>query len=260
MKIKCDNCNIEFNKSLSRIKNSKHNFCCRKCMGEYNTKTNCIETKCDNCNDTIYIYKYYSLKNKYNYCDSDCMYEHKTKIGTKDVKCTQCGIVFNKILSEISHTGNDFCSSECFHTWRGEKDRSSVNCDICGNEINKTNYDIKINKRYFCSKKCYKEGINGKNNPRYIDGGNSRKTEANKKWSLDVKKMANFTCEKCGDSGVELEAHHILAFSRFPEARLDLDNGACLCKECHKQFHHDYGYINFTDEDYYEFLKENIDG
>lgn len=43
-------------------------------------------------------------------------------------------------------------------------------------------------------------------------------------------------CEKCGATD-HLEAHHIKPWALFPEFRIDLENGVCLCHKCHAQEH-----------------------
>lgn len=58
------------------------------------------------------------------------------------------------------------------------------------------------------------------------------KSSESKKWSFLVKQKFNFTCQKCG-SNKNLHAHHIKSWRKFPDLRFDLDNGLCLCKECH---------------------------
>ena len=55
-----------------------------------------------------------------------------------------------------------------------------------------------------------------------------------RQWRSDVFSRDNWTCQTCGIRGVYLEAHHIKSWARYPELRLDLQNGATLCRECHK--------------------------
>jgi hypothetical protein len=54
-------------------------------------------------------------------------------------------------------------------------------------------------------------------------------------WRLGVFERDDFTCRGCGVRGGKLHAHHILSFSKFPEHRLELDNGITLCPPCHEK-------------------------
>ena len=59
-----------------------------------------------------------------------------------------------------------------------------------------------------------------------------------KAWVVAVKSVGY--CEACG-STERLEAHHILPKARFPHLIHDINNGKCLCHECHKgvKYHSD---------------------
>jgi hypothetical protein len=52
---------------------------------------------------------------------------------------------------------------------------------------------------------------------------------------------ANFTCKVCGARGVELNAHHMNGWHSHVEDRYSLDNLVCLCYQCHREFHTQYG-------------------
>lgn len=66
----------------------------------------------------------------------------------------------------------------------------------------------------------------------------------------------NYTCIKCGDCGGDLNDHHIKSYRDFIDDRVKVDNGATLCYDCHKLFHDTYGYIGFTEGDFYEYLNK----
>ena len=55
-------------------------------------------------------------------------------------------------------------------------------------------------------------------------------------WRSAVLARDGYACRSCGASE-QLEAHHILRWADFPEARVMVDNGMTLCSSCHKAAH-----------------------
>lgn len=62
-----------------------------------------------------------------------------------------------------------------------------------------------------------------------------RKSTEYKIWRLSVLERDKFTCVFCGKRGGNLHADHIKPFCKFPELRLEKDNGRTLCVDCHKK-------------------------
>lgn len=57
-------------------------------------------------------------------------------------------------------------------------------------------------------------------------------------WKDFVFKRDDYTCQLCQKrGGIELNAHHIEYFHKYPELRFDVNNGITLCVECHKDIH-----------------------
>lgn len=84
---------------------------------------------------------------------------------------------------------------------------------------------------------------------------NRRNVKGYKQWRRDVKKRASYKCELCYVSHRVLVSHHKASYQSNPSLRLDLNNGVCLCKECHWKFHTIYGIKNNTPEQYDEFQR-----
>ena len=83
--------------------------------------------------------------------------------------------------------------------------------------------------------------ISGPQNPNWRGGTSSERervacSEEYKKWRKEVYKRDGYTCQVCGNhAGRNIQAHHILPFSAFPEYRQEPENGITLCVDCHHQ-------------------------
>lgn len=90
--------------------------------------------------------------------------------------------------------------------------------------------------------------VRGKNNSDY---SNWRDAVYAKDW---------YTCQCCGKSkGIIKNAHHILPYASNEDLRYDVNNGICMCKECHyttvkDSFHNKYGTVNNTPEQLEEYI------
>jgi hypothetical protein len=155
------------------------------------------------------------------------------------------------------------------HNGRGEKvQRIRLACDFCGMEIIRLSCQIKKGNYHFCNRHCkskwigqntlqtpeYKEKkrrialkngnipppMRGEDHPNWKGGisKQDRRSDARyKKWYKEVLAKDNFTCQICGLRGGRLSAHHIRAWADFPELRYDINNGQCLCYDCHMELH-----------------------
>lgn len=111
---------------------------------------------------------------------------------------------------------------------------------------------------------CANINKSGKNHYRYNPNLTEEEREKNRRqlhgenqvcWNRKVLKRDNYTCKCCGQHGYKLVAHHLNGYNWDIENRFSVDNGVTLCENCHKEFHHIYGYGDNTKEQYEEFIE-----
>jgi len=73
-------------------------------------------------------------------------------------------------------------------------------------------------------------------------------------WRSSVLQRDGHHCSICGSNG-NLVAHHLASFDENPDLRTDVNNGLTLCEDCHKLFHHEYGYGENTLTQMYNFCR-----
>lgn len=134
----------------------------------------------------------------------------------------------------------------------------------CGN-IWKTNLDS-VRRGSGCPKCSLKrrsgEG-NHKYNPNLTEEDRIKRRrlstiENQRIWRIGVFKRDNYTCCICSQYGGKLNGHHLNGYNWDKEGRFDIDNGATLCKQCHKDFHKIYKMGNNTKEQFEDFKKTQI--
>lgn len=106
---------------------------------------------------------------------------------------------------------------------------------------------------------CY--NVKGENNPNWNpnltdeERKKRRNIEGYNDFIKEVYKRDNWTCQCCNEKGKKINAHHLNSYDWDKEHRIDINNGITLCEDCHKEFHHIYGYGNNTKEQYEEWIK-----
>lgn len=60
-------------------------------------------------------------------------------------------------------------------------------------------------------------------------------------WRKAVFQRDDYTCQRCGQRGGRLHAHHIKAWAEYPELRYDVANGITYCAKCHQAVHQEQG-------------------
>jgi len=149
------------------------------------------------------------------------------KKGKKErVKCDYCSKEYEKYKSQLIYK-NKFCSRKCRALFGGNKLRND--------------FDYKERQRKLIKAKGNRPPLHIGENHWNWKGGISKSNRGEDykycQWRKDVLAKYNFTCQKCGKRGVKLSSHHIIKWSESEELRYDLNNGICLCYECHMKIH-----------------------
>lgn len=127
-------------------------------------------------------------------------------------------------------------------------------CD-CGGTSVTTGLNLKSGNSKSCG--CRKH-LSGLDNPRTIRDPQrllerKRALSTVRTWRAKVIRR-NPVCLKCGTQ-TNLQAHHIHGFADAPHLRIDPQNGATLCGQCHTNFHLSYGRrTGFTEANLNEWL------
>ena len=148
-------------------------------------------------------------------CSNACRYQQQrtTRLGEKNGRWK--GGAREK---PCKHCGKTFCwSGEPYVVWQG---------------------------RQFCSRPCFVAGqrrIRGPEHHNYNPSAKPRSkgwyVQEQQKWSAAIRERDNYTCQNCGRRGGDLQAHHVLSWSKHPELRFELFNGVTLCIPCHRAVH-----------------------
>lgn len=88
MWLKCDNCNVEFERKNGNVKPEiKNHFCCRKCFQDFKNKRAFIDVPCGTCGNLITMrrsrYNRADRTSKKFFCSKSCVGKHSHKFAKK---------------------------------------------------------------------------------------------------------------------------------------------------------------------------------
>lgn len=147
-------------------------------------------------------------------------------------------------------------------------------CDKCG-EIFDINYKNYLNKtrnekgEEFCIH-CAPSQFNSRekhylwrNDLTDEDRKNSKNRNESPEYNKFIRtviKRDDCKCFYCGKTkNNHMVVHHLYSYANYPELRTDINNGVCLCEDCHRLFHFIYGRGNNTKEQFEEWCNKKVD-
>jgi hypothetical protein len=168
---------------------------------------------------------------------------HNKGLGSYLLECKTCSKEFtiNKYAFEKNGEGK-YCSRDCYT----ESKKGIVPPHLVGMKF------VAWNKG--------KKGISGENHYNWKGGVTSENKRIrghlpSKIWRESVFKRDNWTCQKCHNrDGKPIHPHHILNFSSSVDLRFSTSNGVTLHKDCHLNFHKEFGFRNNTKEQIDKYL------
>ena len=184
-------------------------------------------------------------KNTRDGLQTRCRFCELAKRKYVEVKCSTCGDVKKRRTYQLKH-------------WKG-------NCRSCAQTIelskpHRKEISSKSGKLFTAkfggipnAKKFTSEDVRGSANHNWKGGvtTENQKGRGSKKateWRHSVFVRDSFTCQLCGQIGGNLQAHHKKEWANFKSLRYDVDNGATLCKTCHKDKAHRGAWRNIPTE------------
>lgn len=202
--------------------------------------------------------------NNYTLMKYKCFCGNISKISfsnfRKGASCSKCG---NHKELTLSRAKQYFLDHNCTLLENSCKNSSTLMKYICScGNVGKTTFN-NFQQRHRC-KKCAIKRIKGKNHYNYNPNLTDEDREKNRmndplyyRWRKRVFVRDDYTCQKCFQIGGNLNAHHIKNYSTNKSLRLIGSNGVTFCVDCHKDFHHIYGYKNNNRQQLEEFLTED---
>ena len=154
------------------------------------------------------------------------------------------------------------------HLTKGSQVKVDVSCDGNCKKILHPKYQDYCshnhNGKYYCQS-CYSRlFMSGENAPNWNPNKTKkdRVVERNYPEYMEFVRIVlardNYTCQCCGKHGVDLDVHHLDGYNWCIEKRTDETNGITLCKNCHSNFHANYGYGDNTKEQFEEWFGRTI--
>lgn len=197
-------------------------------------------------------------------CVCVCGEQLEIRAGFLNRETASCGCMTQKLMStpRLDLAGKKFGRWLVLENIEDDRSGSWWKCVCeCGTESVKNGSALNLGYSISCGCKhrennALRRGANHPSwNPDLTDEDRMRKRKVleNSEWRKDVFERDNYTCKICKERGGVINAHHLDSWHWCKERRFDLDNGVCLCKCCHTEFHKIYGNKDNTAEEFFEY-------
>lgn len=163
--------------------------------------------------------------------------------ATLTKECARCGVAFSKPRScgmpEWTQT-RKYCSRECqLAMTLKAPGKSTWNKDMKGYSSDLPRGEEWRRKMSAAQKGRPQPHRRGENHHNWKGGISAHRRDLRDlryvQWREAVFARDDFTCLLCGVRGGDLEAHHIERWSENEDLRFEVDNGATLCRRCHRK-------------------------
>lgn len=200
-----------------------------------------VKIKCPKCEKVRETHYKSYLKSETDMCQP-------CTVKIKNTKYLKSGSKYGRltVLKPAKETGKSVCMCKCgSKTVVGNYLLKSGRTKSCGCLKGEHLKDLKP----LCGSEhgMWKGGISSKRD-------RIKESKKYKQWRKSVFERDNYTCQKCGQVGYKLNAHHILSFSKHKDKITKLNNGITLCASCHYSFHSKYGRTKANKKDLNKFL------
>jgi hypothetical protein len=167
---------------------------------------------------------------KYDAC-TDCGVE-KTMRQQRSARCGSCAASLRNPAVNTRYASCVDCGKS-----KTNLQQTAPRCNSCAGSLKRIG-KIPWNKGQTCS-------LADRNKISLAKGGNgdilNRKFPGLPRWTRLVKERDGYCCAECGYQGTpgkrDVDAHHVIPKSKFPDLATVLFNGVTLCKPCHKDIH-----------------------
>ena len=159
-------------------------------------------------------------------------------------ECRACGKRLHPqrlvTLKRLRFKGSMYCSKQC------RRPDLEKRCERCNKVFHiKKAGEARPNRNKYCSKECYRQwqmsaSNRGSKHPNFVTGEENRPSRHRREyaiWRESVFKRDNWVCQRCGERGRKLHAHHVRTVKAYPHLELSIRNGCTLCVPCHKLIH-----------------------